>query len=187
MSETVLKRNWDMIQIEATVKVCNFCHLELCVCVTCLKNKSAGEYNLCCLVTLLALLEKGTSFTITALCLCSGHGNWIHILGSGMWIYGNLCYVTGLSGKGEQWLTAPVWKALGLREKNARSEASRPELKQSPTTWRKVQVIWPDQMYDPGLALRGHLFNMTHPIGWLIFALEAFNIVLHKVCLTPVT
>lgn len=45
------------------------------------------------------------------------------IMGGGMWSCGNLCYVRGLlSGKGEQWLTAPLWKALGLREKAAQRE-----------------------------------------------------------------
>lgn len=109
MSETVLKK--DMLKVKP---VC------VCVCVTCLTNKSAGDYELCCFVTLLAFQKKSKSFAITWLCLCSRQGNCMTLweMGGGRRSCGNLCYVTGLlSGKGEQWLTAPLWKALGWREK----------------------------------------------------------------------
>lgn len=58
-----------------------------------------------------------------------------YILGGGMWSGGNFCYITGpLSGNGEQWWIAPVWKTLGLREKNAQKvllNIRPPKLKQS--------------------------------------------------------
>ena len=87
------------------------------VCVTCLKNKTAGEHKLRCFGEISALLEKLRAhnfFNNTAL---FAQPSWQqhYIRGGGMRSFGNQCYATGLmSGKGEQWLTAPVWKVLGF-------------------------------------------------------------------------
>lgn len=105
-----------------------------------------------------------------------------YILGGGMWSCGNLCYVRGLlSGKGEQWLTAPVWKALGFREKSAQKAVSNLMLSghEERELEEKGKLFDQMQWMTPRFAWRGFL-NKTHPNGWLIFALEAFNTVLHE-------
>lgn len=69
-----------------------------------------------------------------------------------------MCYVTGLlSGKSEQWLTAPVWKALGFSEKTTRKamlNLTLSELKQSKKTQRKVKLCEQIKWMTLGFALR---------------------------------
>lgn len=107
------------VKVKPALKVCfNICNVEqvpdLCVfmCTTRLKNKTAGDYKLC---DFTGLSEKKkqklrayiffNNITLFTWSLWQLH----YILGGGMWSCGNVCYVTGLlSGKGEQWLTAPV-------------------------------------------------------------------------------